>query len=154
MIRTGDTVPDVELRSDEGTPLALTDLFGRDVVVFLLGELFTPTGERLLRVLAENADRFLSLEFSPIAVSGEHVAELAKYHKQNDVPFLLLSDVSYKLHNRLRGEDGGGISVWIISEEGRVVDAVPVLPPTEMVNVVLERINRYRKGYQTGEDES
>ena len=145
MIRGGQKVPDVELRTDEGTPVSLADFSGRATVVFLLGELFSPTGERLLKVLSQNTDRFLSLNFSPVAVSGEQVVELKKYSKLNKVPYLLVSDVSCKLHKVLREDDGEGISVWIISDEGEVIDAVPILPPTELVNVVLERINRFRR---------
>ena len=148
MIRKGDKVPDMELRTDQGTPLSLADLSGRAVVVFLLGRLFTPTGERVLKLLSDTADRFLSLEFSPVAISGEPVKELAKYNKQNKLPFLLASDGSRRLHEKLRGDDGGGISVWIISSEGYVIDTVPKLPPTELINVVLERISRFRKGHE------
>jgi peroxiredoxin len=122
-------------------------------VVFLLGE-FSPTSERLLKVLSEATDQYLSLDFSPVAVSGESVFELAKYHKQNDVPFLLVSDASYEFHKRLRGDDGEGISVWIVSEESEVIDTVPIMPPTELVNVVLERITRFYRGQKQQEEES
>ncbi len=145
MIRAGETIPDVELRSDEGTPIALPDFKGRGLVVFLLGDAFSPTVERLLRVLAENTKQFMEMNFSPIAALGEPASQLVKFRKQNDVPFLLVSDLSFALHTGLRGDDGEGVAAWIVSDESIVLDVVPTLPPTELVNVVLGRLEKLRE---------
>jgi peroxiredoxin len=142
MITTGDTVPDIELRTDEGTPLALTDLKGRALCLFLLGAAFTPTVERLLDLISKNIGRFLSLNASPIAVFGDSVDSLAEHRAEKDAPFILISDESFALHDRFRGKDDNLAAVWIINEAGVVLDIVPMLPPTELLGVTLDRTSR------------
>lgn len=142
MIQIGDKIPNIELRTDEGTPLSLTDLKGRALAVFLLGEAFSPTTERLIHVLSEYAETFLAEDVSPIPVSGQSARHLAQFREQNDVPFLLISDQNLLLHRTLRDKDGNGVNVWLLDAEGVVIDTIPVLPPTELTRVVLERIRR------------
>ena len=91
MITIGDTVPEIKLRTDEGTPLSLADLKGRAFVLFMLGETFSPTVERLLNALSKNVNRFLTLDVSPIAVLGDTVENLADYRDHYEAPFLLMS---------------------------------------------------------------
>ncbi|MDJ0766194.1 MAG: redoxin domain-containing protein [Myxococcota bacterium] len=142
MIQIGETVPDMGVRTDEGTPLSLADLKGRAIAIFLLGESFSPTGERLLSVLADSADQFMAFDMSPIPILGETADSLADYREANDVPFLLISDKELRLHKHLRGDDGEGVGVWIVDTQGKIIDTIPVLPPTELTRVVLERIAR------------
>ncbi len=153
MIRVGDKIPDIELRTDEGTPLALTDLAGRAIVVFMLGEGFTPTVERLLRVLGKNTGRFLAIDVSPVAVLGETTDQLAEFREHNDVPYLLISDPALSLHRRLMGEDGYEVGVWIVDEESVTRETIPTLPPTELVALAAERAQRFRAGKSTKRDE-
>ena len=142
MLTIGDRIPDLKVRTDEGTPLTLNDLKGRAYVLFLLGDTFTPTVERLLDVLAKKVSRFLSLDISPIAVIGDSVENLADYREQSDAPFLLLSDDEMSLHRRLRGEDRNLAIAWIINKEGTVLDIMPHLPPTELISMTVDRASR------------
>lgn len=142
MITAGDTVPEIELRTDEGTPLALTDIRGRALCLFLLGSAFTPTIERLLELLGKNVNRFLSMNISPVVVFGDSVENLADHRASNDAPFILLSDEAFALHERFRGNEENLAAVWLINENGTVLDIVPMLPPTELLAVTLERAAR------------
>jgi thioredoxin-dependent peroxiredoxin len=142
MIGIGDKVPDFQLRTDEGTPLSLPDLKGRGTAVFLLGTTFTPTVERLFEVLARNVERFLALDISPIAVLGESVDSLAGYRSHNDVPFLLISDDKLHLHGSLGHGKENAPMVWLIDKTGTVIDMLPMLPPSELISVAVDRAAR------------
>jgi peroxiredoxin len=142
MIVKGDKVPELTLRTDEGTPLSLTDLKGRSLAVFLLGETFSPTVERLFEVLTRNISRFLSLEVSPVVAIGESVESLATYRSEHDVPFLMMSDVANRLHQAMGNLGGSSPAVWLVNRDGTVLDVIPMLPPTELVSVAVERASR------------
>ena len=142
MIGIGDSVPDLQLRTDEGTPLSLLDLKGRGFTVFLLGAAFTPTVERLFEVMTRNIGRFLALDISPIAVLGESVDNLTDYRSRNDVPFLLLSDEQLQLHAVLGNEKENAPMVWLVNNEAKILDMLPMLPPSELISVTIDRAAR------------
>jgi peroxiredoxin len=142
MIGKGDRVPDHAMRTDEGTPLALSDLKGRNLAVFMLGATFSPTVERLFDVLTRNVSRFLSVDVSPVAVIGETVESLATYRDQHDVPFLLISDTTQTVHDLMGSLGGGSPAVWLVNRESMVIDIIPMLPPTELVSVAVDRATR------------
>jgi peroxiredoxin len=142
MIGKGDNIPEYAMRTDEGTPLALTDLRGRSLAVFMVGETFSPTVERLFDVISRNISRFLSVDVSPVAVIGETVESLTTYREKNDVPFLLVSDQSNGLHDIMGTAGGGSPAVWLVNRESKVLDVIPMLPPTELVSVAVDRAAR------------
>jgi peroxiredoxin Q/BCP len=139
MIGIGDQVPELELRTDEGTPLSLQDMRGRRMAIFFLGGTFSPTVERLFEVLSRNVGRFLSLDISPVAVLGETVENLATYRSHNDVPFLLISDEHQQFQKLLGAAGEKAPAVWIVNAKGVVLDMLPMLPPTELVSVAVDR---------------
>ncbi len=142
MITIGDQVPEMALRTDEGTPLGLPDLSGRAFALFLLGQTLQPNAEMLLGDIADATERFLSMEVSPVAVSGESVDRLADFRKRHDPPFLLLSDDQMILHRRFRSGDEDPATAWIVDKLGRVVDVIPSLPSSELVHLALNRAAR------------
>ena len=142
MIGKGDKVPDCAMRTDEGTPLSLTDLKGRSLAVFMVGDSFSPTVERLFDVLTRNVSRFLSLDVSPVAVIGETVESLSTYRDRHDVPFLLVSDPMRILHDSMGSLGETAPAVWLINRESTVLDVIPMLPPTELVSVTVDRAAR------------
>jgi peroxiredoxin len=142
MIGIGDKAPDLPLRTDEGTPISLQDFRGRGTAVFLLGRAFSPTVERLFEVLTRNINRFMTLDISPIAVLGETADILAQYRSHNDVPFLLMSDENLHLHMTLGRDKDNAPMVWLIDKDGVILDMLPILPPSELVAVVVDRAQR------------
>jgi peroxiredoxin len=142
MIGIGDKAPDLPLRTDEGTPLSLHDFKGRGIAVFLLGATFTPTVERLFEVLTRNINRFMALDISPIAVLGETAENLEQYRNHNDVPFLLMSDDKLRLHAILGRNKDNAPMVWLIDKDNVILDMLPMLPPSELVAVAVDRAQR------------
>jgi peroxiredoxin len=142
MIPIGSKAPTVELRTDESTLLCLDDFRGRTLALFLLGPRFSGLGERTLALLCETAEKFLALECSPVVLIGESAEALAEYRSVNDMPFLLLSDEDLKLHRIIGGEREQRIGACLIDSSGAVAELVPVLPPSELVRLTLDRVAR------------
>ena len=59
-----------------------------------------------------------------------------------DVPFLLMSDEKLRLHNALGREKQNAPMVWIVDKDGVVLDMLPMLPPSELVSVAVDRAAR------------
>lgn len=142
MIPIGSKAPGVELRTDESTLLCLEDFRGRAVALFLLGPKFSAVGERTMALLSEAAEKFLALECSPAVLIGETAEALAEYRTVNDTPFLLLSDERMMLHHIIGGEREQRIGACLIDAAGMVAELVPVLPPSELVRLTLDRVAR------------
>lgn len=145
MIRIGARVPEIEMRTDEGTPISLCDMEGRGMVVFLLGEI-SDESERVLSLISENSGRFLSIDFSPVAVMAEPVNRLAEYRERTALPYLMLSDPGSFLHRGSRDPDGLGIGAWIVDEAGVVVETVPTLPADDLVSLAFKKAGRSSRG--------
>jgi peroxiredoxin len=142
MIQTGDKAPDGNLRTSEGTSISLLDLRGRSLAVFLLGHTEPATVNDLLTALTEHTDRFLALAVSPIVVLTEPGTQL-RYHPQTEkVPYLIMVDADLSLHKQFQGVDGKDVRVWIMDDDGVVIDTIPVLPPVEQVRLAVERAGR------------
>ncbi len=153
MIALGSPIPSLELRTDESTPLSLRDLKGRSLALFLLGEGFTPTAERLLDVLSQNAGQFLSRDYSPVAIIAEDVEALSAFRHKQDVPFILLSDAGCRLQRTITGDENSSVGACLIDERSTVVEILPLLPPTELVRMIIERISRVRAAQTAATEE-
>ncbi len=139
MIGTGDQISDVLLKTDEGTPLSLSDFKGRSVALFFVGKTITQSTEMLFEELAKRLEQFLNLDISPLIISGESAAQLAAYRNKKDVPFVLLSDERFKFHTELGYGKPGAPTFLLIDNNSVVIDMVPFLPPVEQVSVAEER---------------
>jgi peroxiredoxin len=142
MIRVGDRIPETELRTDEGTPLALSDLEGRALAIFLTGEGDAGATGRLLDALGESTGRFWRKETSPVVLLVESVEDLSRLRRKRDLPFLLVSDPDGTLHTALRGGDGERVAAILVDPSGSVRDIIPALPPVELVRMTLARMSR------------
>jgi hypothetical protein len=68
------------------------------------------------------------------------VDNLAYYRDHYDAPFLLMSDEDLALHRCLRGDDESLATAWIVDKNGKVMDIIPFLPPTELIAMTAERV--------------
>lgn len=135
-MRAGDRVPDVELRTDEGTPLRFADLEGRALAVFFLGAADDPESLALLRALARRAAAFLAVDVSPLVVLAASIPTLEALRARLDPPFLLLACANPDVAPD--PESPGGLSgAWVVSPGGIVIEALPKLAAEEMAALAL-----------------
>jgi hypothetical protein len=137
----GRGVPSTEGRTDDGTPIALSDLAGRCLAVFLAGAL-DPERAVMLEDLAGRSRGFLELGCSPVVVTTEGDEVVASMREDKDYPFIVISDRTGALHAALCAGPAGDAGAWIVDEAGVLAAAVPSLPPREMIAAALSSLVR------------
>jgi peroxiredoxin Q/BCP len=130
MLEPGDNAPDFELQSDAGTPIRLSDLRGRKVILYFYPKDDTPgcTTEA-----CEFRDRFPDLEERGavvLGVSPDRVQSHEKFKAKYDLPFTLLSDPDHAAadaygawgEKKMYGKTYEGVlrTTFVIDENGQV----------------------------------
>ena len=92
MIRVGDPAPDFTLQTDAGTPLALSSLRGRPVVLYFYPQDDTETCTAQACALRDAFPRFRGAKAVVLGVSPDSVASHARFRKKHALPFTLLAD--------------------------------------------------------------
>lgn len=129
-LSVGDVAPDFELRNTHGTPIRLSDLRGRKVMVVFFPFAFSGicTGE--LCELRDRFDLFASSEVTLLAVSCDPMFTLKAWAEQENFDFDLLSD--FWPHGEVASQYGvfdesAGLAVrgsFLIDEDGFIRWAV------------------------------
>jgi peroxiredoxin len=139
----GSKLPNIMGRTDEGTPIALSDFKGRTIALFLLGTRIERIQEIFLRNIKKRLKDFLEMDCSPIVISGESHKILTKYQKNENLLFLLISDADLRIHSAINGaKNSADICSWIANDEGEIAAMIPSMPPREQVNATLAALVR------------
>jgi len=120
-------------RTDEGTPIALSDFKGRMLAIFLIGEGFTPSHQNYLKQIADRTDDFLRLDCSPIAISTEPEEILASFRESEKLPFLLISDTNSNIYKAMLVPGQNANGSWLINEDGIITSFISHMNPREQV---------------------
>ena len=147
MVEEGKPAPDFELKSDSGESVKLSDLRGKQVVLYFYPKDDTPgctTQACGIRDVYGELQRegAVVLGVSPDAV-GSHVDFKEKY----SLPFTLLADPDHAVaqqygawgekKNRGRTYDGIIRSTFVIGADGTLVKAMPNVKPATHADDVL-----------------
>ena len=95
MIEVGKTPPDFTLLTDEGTPLTLSALRGRNVVLYFYPRADTPGCTIESCEFRDAFPRFEGRDAVILGISPDTVADQAKFKKKFDLPFTLLADADH-----------------------------------------------------------
>ena len=95
MIEVGKTPPDFTLLTDEGTPLTLSALRGRNVVLYFYPRVDTPGCTIESCEFRDAFPRFEGRDAVILGISPDTVADQAKFKKKFDLPFTLLADADH-----------------------------------------------------------
>jgi len=138
-----DEIPDISGRTDEGTPISLADFNGRALAVFFTGRALERIEITMLKNLKRRVDEFLEFECSPVVVSMASEDVLASVREAEDLPFLLISDVDGAIHESVNGgKTEEAIGSWLVNDEGKIVSAIPPMPPREQVSATVAALSR------------
>lgn len=152
MLQVGDPAPDFELLTDEGTPLRLTDLRGRRVVLFFFPKADTPG---CTTQACGFRDRFPVIEAGNATVVGlspDQPKALAKWKVKQNLPYTLVSDPDHQVaeaygawgEKSMYGKSYMGIlrSHAIIGPDGRIEDLRIKVSPQESVDAAVAFLGR------------
>ena len=133
-LETGNTAPDFTLQDQDGAPVSLHDLRGRNVILYFYPAAMTPgcTTEA-----CDFRDSLASLQgagYTVLGVSRDDVAKLKQFADRDGLSFPLLSDADLAVHRaygvwgekKNYGKVIQGVirSTFVIDEDGVIAHAL------------------------------
>ena len=97
MIEVGKAAPDFTVDTDEGKSLKLSDLKGKNVVLYFYPRADTPGCTIESCEFRDAFPRFDGQNAVILGVSPDTVADQAKFKKKFDLPFTLLADADHAI---------------------------------------------------------
>jgi peroxiredoxin Q/BCP len=99
MLKIGDHIPDFSLKDHAGDNFSSNSLAGKKnlVIYFYPGD-FTPVCTREACSFRDAYESFLEKDCEIIGISKDSVESHARFKKEKNLPFILLSDVDGTVH--------------------------------------------------------
>lgn len=130
-IAEGQEAPDFKLPAANGKKVSLSQFRGKKVVIFFYPQDLTPSCTNEACDFRDYNGQFRKLGVKVIGISPDDIKSHNKFIEQNNLPYLLLSDVEHKVAElygvwglkKLYGREYMGLirSTFLIDEEGRIV---------------------------------
>ena len=147
MLQIGDPSPDFELLTDEGTPLRLSDLRGRRIVLFFYPRADTPGCTKQACGFRDRFPRIKTAAATVLGLSPDEPKDLAKWRAKEGLPYTLLSDPDHAVadaygawgEKSLYGKTYMGIlrGHAVIGPDGTVEDLRLRIKPEESVETAV-----------------
>jgi thioredoxin-dependent peroxiredoxin len=147
MLTVGDTAPDFELLSDEGTPVKLSDYRGQRVVVFFYPKADTPGCTTQACGFRDNYPTFQEANAVVLGISPDSPEDLAQWKAKQNFPYLLLADTEHAVseaygvwgEKTMFGNKYMGVnrSHFVIDEDGKLADVQYKVSPQKSVETAV-----------------
>ncbi len=98
MLQPGDTAPDFEAMTDAGKPLKLSDLRGKNVILYFYPRADTPGCTKEACSFRDSFPRFSTQDAVVLGVSTDDVKAQSKFKQKYQLPFTLLADTDKDIH--------------------------------------------------------
>ena len=129
----GRPAPDFTLPDQDGSPVSLSHLRGRKVVLYVYPQAATPGCTTQACDFRDRLRRFTDHGYAVLGLSPDAPAALARFHAQERLTFPLLSDPDKKVmtaygaygEKKLYGKTVTGVrrSTFVLDEQGVVTQA-------------------------------
>lgn len=142
MLKVGDPAPEFTVMTHEGTPLTLSSLRGRKVLLWFYPKADTPGCTIEGRGFCSQHADFAALNIQVLGVSFDTVEENAAFAQKFGFPYPLLCDtdrkvgMAYGACDDAKAKYASRIS-YLIDESGRVLKAYSQVVPREHPTEVL-----------------
>lgn len=93
----GETAPDFTLPAADGTPVTLSDLRGKNVIVYFYPAAMTPGCTTQACDFRDSLDALHHQGYTVLGVSPDKQDALQKFIERDSITFPLLSDVSHEV---------------------------------------------------------
>jgi thioredoxin-dependent peroxiredoxin len=134
MIETGLPAPDFTLPDQDGEAVSLSDLRGRNVVLYFYPKADTPGCTKQACGVRDHTADYEAADAVVLGVSPDPVRDLRAFADKYGLPFTLLSD-EHREVARLYGSNKR--STVIVDPEGNVATVFPHVKPDEHDDLVL-----------------
>jgi thioredoxin-dependent peroxiredoxin len=129
-LSTGDPAPDFTLPSDDGSPVSLSGLRGRKVIVYFYPAAMTPGCTTQACDFTDSLSSLKGAGYEVLGISPDAPAKLAKFRARDALTITLLSDADREVmkeygafgEKKLYGKTVEGVlrSTFMVDEEGRI----------------------------------
>ncbi|HSX68103.1 thioredoxin-dependent thiol peroxidase [Nocardioides sp.] len=129
----GDVAPDFTLPTDDGSPVTLSDLRGRKVIVYFYPAAMTPGCTKQACDFSDNIASLKSAGYEVVGVSKDKPEKLARFRERDGLTITLASDPDLEVHKayaaygekKLYGKLVEGVirSTIVVDEDGKVAVA-------------------------------
>jgi len=150
VIEEGKPAPDFELTSDSGDTVKLSDLKGKQVVVYFYPKDDTPGCTKQACAYRDEGAKFKELGVKLFGVSADDLTSHEAFRDKFSLNFPLISDPEHKLADffgsygdqEWQGRVFKGLSrdTFLIDPNGKVAKAFRRVNPTDTVGVTYEAI--------------
>jgi len=142
-----DVAPDFSLLTQDGTPLQLSELRGRKVVLYFYPKDDTPGCTAQACGLRDAWGELERRGALVLGVSPDSVRAHVKFREKFGLPFTLLADTGHEVAEKYgvwkekslygRKYMGNERTTFVIGEDGRIAHIFPRVKPDEHVDQVL-----------------
>lgn len=139
MLEIGMKAPDFTLPDKDGSPVTLSSLRGRKVVIYFYPKDNTPGCTRQACAFAQSYGEFEKRGVTVIGISKDSVASHQRFAEKYSLPFILLADpdrVAIEAYGvwqgkKMAGKVGMGVvrTTFLVDEEGIVTAIMPKVKP-------------------------
>ena len=150
----GATAPDFTLDTDAGTPLTLSSLRGRPVVLFFYPKDDTPGCTVESCEFRDLLPRFQGVNAEVLGISPDDVKSHVTFRKKFDLPYSLLADVGHKVAEEYgvwqeksmmgRKYMGNARTTFVIDKDGRIARVFEKVKPEGHAAEVAEVVGALR----------
>jgi thioredoxin-dependent peroxiredoxin len=146
----GTMAPDFTLLTDAGTPLTLSALRGRPVVLYFYPKDDTPGCTTESCEFRDLMPRFKGVNAEILGISPDDVKSHVKFRKKFDLPFTLLADVGHSVADQYgvwqeksmmgRKYWGNARTTFVIDADGRIAKVFEKVKPEGHAAEVAEAV--------------
>ena len=150
MIETGQPAPDFEIPDQDGTPVRLSDLRGKRVVLYFYPKADTPGCTTQACGIRDRRADYEAAGVRVVGISPDPVDAVAKFAAKHGLGFTLLADADHAvadaygtwMEKQNYGKTYWGVqrATFIIDAEGKVVRVFPKVSPKTHDDVVLDAL--------------
>jgi peroxiredoxin Q/BCP len=147
MIETGEKAPDFTLPDQDGSPVTLSELLGRNVILFFYPKADTPGCTKQACGVRDHSPDYEAADAMVLGVSPDPVPDLRAFADKYGLPFTLLSDEGGEVAKQYGAwveKSRRGRTYWgnarssVVVDPGGTVSAVfPNVKPEEHDHLVL-----------------
>jgi peroxiredoxin Q/BCP len=147
MIEVGTSAPDFELANQDGEPVSLSGLRGRNVVLYFYPRADTPGCTVQACGVRDRGGEYARADAVVLGVSPDSVAKLRKFADKHGLAFTLLADSDHAVAERYgvwveksrygRTYWGNSRTTFIIGRDGVVAHVIPKVTPSTHDDEVL-----------------
>ncbi len=138
-LKPGDPAPEIQLTTEAGQPFQLSDLRGKNVVLYFYPKADTPGCTTEACEFRDDARTFARYGVEVVGVSPDPVSALAKFRSKYSLPFTLLADTEHAAaeaygvwkEKNMYGKTYMGVerTTFVIDRQGRIVEIFTKVKP-------------------------